>query len=86
MQAPIVAGMHEPDAVEDGDAALREMLVLVAEHTSDPANEAVADFLATMRPLAEWSPDERDALVQTCGYIISLGRMGRELEQLNPPD
>jgi hypothetical protein len=79
--------MQEPDADANGDAAFRQMLALAAEQTNDPVKkQAIADFLATLRPIAEWSPDERDVLVQTCRYIISLGRMGRALEQLNPPD
>jgi hypothetical protein len=67
-----------------GDAALQELLTSIAEHTHDPAKKAfVANFLLTLRPLAEWSQREFDVLTQTCGYVISLARMGRELGKLN---
>jgi hypothetical protein len=73
--------MHDPDA---GDAALQELLASIAEDTHDPARKAfVTNCLLTMRPLAEWSQPELDVLTDTCGYVISLARMGRELDKLN---
>ena len=66
-----------------GDAALRQLLVAVAESTADPVRkERVLNFLTGMPPLAEWPSDERDMLKQTCAYVTSLARMSREMEQL----
>ena len=83
-RSPTVSRMQNPDTVDDGDASLQELLASVAEDVHDPAKKAlVADFLLTMRPLAEWSTAELDVLTQTCGYVISLARMSRELDKLN---
>jgi hypothetical protein len=80
-----VGPMDDPDAV-DGDVALRQMLALAAEQTDDPRKkQAIADFQLTLRPLQEWSPEERELLIQTCSYLVSLGRMGREIDQLLNP-
>jgi hypothetical protein len=76
--------MHDQDSVDPGDAALQELLTLVAEQIGDPDKKvAVLDFLISMPPLAEWSTDERGMLRGTCGYIISLARMSRELDGLH---
>jgi hypothetical protein len=79
--------VQDPHAVDDGDAALQQMLALTAEQTTDPhKKQAIADFQLTLRPLAEWSREEREVLMQTRSYIISLARLGREIEQLTGPD
>lgn len=66
-----------------GDAALRELLVTVAERTADPVRKKrVLDFLTDMPPLAQWPSEEQDMLKQTCAYVTSLARMSRELAHL----
>lgn len=81
--SPTLCRVQNPDIPDPGDAALRQLLASIAERTDDPAKkEFVLDFLHTMKPLAEWSRPERDILAQTCGYVISLARMSRELETL----
>jgi hypothetical protein len=85
--ASTVGRVQDPHAVDDGDEALQQMLALAAEYTTDPLKkQAIADFQLTLRPLAERSREEREALIQTCSYIMSLGRLGREIEQLAGPD
>jgi hypothetical protein len=73
------------DAVDPGDAALQELLASMAEYTQDfERRDRLLDHLLTMPPLVEWSPDALDKLRETCRYIISLARLGRELERLTP--
>lgn len=85
--SPTVGHVQDSDAADDGDAALQRMLAFAAAHTTDPhKKQAIADFQRTLRPLAEWSHEEREPLIQTCSYIISLGRLGREIAQLTGPD
>ncbi|RUP04845.1 MAG: hypothetical protein EKK34_10750 [Mycobacterium sp.] len=76
--------MNGEDVVDPGHAALQQLLASVAEHTLDPANrDALISYLTTMPPVAEWSAAEREVVSETCVYIISLARMGRELADLN---
>jgi hypothetical protein len=82
--APIVLQMHAQDVVDPGDAALQELLTNIAERTRDPARrDKLLNFLITMPPLVEWSAEELEMLTETCAYIRSLARLGRELEVLN---
>lgn len=81
--APTVLQMNGEDVVDPCHAALQQMLASVAEHTLDPAKrDALLSYLTTMPPLAEWSAAEREVVSETCVYIISLARMGRELAEL----
>lgn len=83
---PRVLQVQSDDVIDPGDAALHEFLALVAEQTNDPARrDQVIDFLMTMPPLAQWSAQERDILTETCGYVISLARLRRELDELDDP-
>jgi hypothetical protein len=82
--APIVLQMHAKDVVDPGDEALQELLANIAERTRDPARrDKLLNFLLTMPPLVEWSAEELEMLTETCAYIRSLVRLGRELEVLN---
>lgn len=79
----IVRRMNDWDAIDSGDAALRELLATAAEHTVNPNHrKLLLDFLIDMPPLTEWSEMDRGMLTQTCAYITSLARLNRELEQL----
>jgi hypothetical protein len=82
--APTVLRMQDQDFVDPGDAAPQELLASAAEPTRDPARrDRLLNFLLTMPPLVEWSAEELEMLTETCAYIRSLARLGRELEVLN---
>jgi hypothetical protein len=75
--------MESDDLVDPGDAALRALLASMAERTHDAERrERLLDSVLTVPPLADWPSDSLDALRETCAYIISLGRLRRELRQL----
>jgi hypothetical protein len=75
--------MKPGDLVDPGDAALRALLASMAERTHDvERRDKLLDFMMTTPPLADWSTPSLEALRETCQYIISLGRLGRELRQL----
>jgi hypothetical protein len=57
------------------------------EHIPDLAKkDVVTDFLMTARPLAEWSKEELDKLLDICDYVVGRLRLDRALEQLTRPD
>jgi hypothetical protein len=57
--------MHDQDFLDPSDAALQNLLASVAERTGDPARkERLLDYLMTIPPLAEWSVDELEELVE----------------------
>ncbi|MDT5362650.1 MAG: hypothetical protein QOC69_4412 [Mycobacterium sp.] len=75
--------MKSDDRVDPGDAALQALLVRMAERSHDiERRDRLLDYTMTVPPLADWLSDLLDALRETCGYIISLGRLSRELRQL----
>jgi hypothetical protein len=78
-----VARMEPGDVVDPGDAALQALLASMAERTPDiDRRDKLLDFMMTTPPLADWPTDSLEALRETCQYVISLGRLGRELRQL----
>lgn len=84
---PTLRPMQDPDSVHPDDALLHRAFAAMVEHIRDPAQrDVVTDFLMTARPLAEWSKDELDTLLDTCTYVVSLGRMSCELHQLTQLD
>jgi hypothetical protein len=85
--APTVDAMQDSDSVDPDDAALHRAFASLVEHIPDPAKkDAVIDFLMTARPLAEWSKEELDKLLEVCTFVVSRLRMGQELDQLIGPD
>lgn len=50
----------------------------------DVRRSILNDFMLSVPPLADWPTESLDALQEACRYIISLGRLSRELSQLNP--
>jgi hypothetical protein len=78
-----VSRMESDDRVDPGDAALQALLASMAEHTDDAERrDRLLDSMMTIPPLADWPRDSLNALQETCRYVISLGRLGRELRQL----
>jgi hypothetical protein len=82
--------MQDPDSVHPDDALLHRAFASMVEHIRDPAKkDVVTDFLITARPLAEWSKEELDTLLDICTYVVSLSRMScdvHQLTQLDAPD
>jgi hypothetical protein len=61
----------------------RVLLIDVAHATSLIITYLSAARAASRSPLVEWSAEELEMLTETCAYIRSLARLGRELEVLN---
>jgi hypothetical protein len=79
--------MDTDDLVDPGDAALQALFASMAEHTDDAERrDRLLDCAMTTPPLADLPTDSLEALRQTCQYIQSLARIGRELEQLTGGD
>ena len=75
--------MESYDVVDPGDAAIQALLALTAENTDDDEKrENLLDAILTIPPLTEWPPDCLDQLRDTCKYVISLGRLSRQLRQM----
>lgn len=54
----------------------------MAEHSRDAEHrDGPLDAMMTVPPLTEWSDESREALRETCSYVISIARVGREIEQ-----
>jgi hypothetical protein len=79
--------MDPDDFVDPGDAALQELLACMAEHAHDVERRDVfLDYAMTVPPLAEWSTESLDALLETGRYIKRLARIMRELRELTGAD
>jgi hypothetical protein len=79
--------MESGDLVDPGDAALQALLASMAERTHDvERGDRLLDYRMTVPPLAVWPTDSLEALRETCQYIISLARLGRDLRQLTEID
>jgi hypothetical protein len=75
--------MKSHDIVDPGDAALQALLASMTEHSHDvERRDRRLDSTMTIPPLADCPRDSLNALQETCRYVISLGRLGRELRQL----
>lgn len=70
-----VPAMESDDIVDPGDAAIQALAALTAEHTRDEEKrDMLMDFILTAPPLAEWPPNWREILLETCRFIQHLGR------------
>jgi hypothetical protein len=71
--ASTVFGVGSDDVVDPGDAAIQSLVALTAQNThDDEKRDMLMDFVLTAPPLAEWSPDWREILLETCHFITSL--------------
>lgn len=67
--------MESDDIVDPGDAAIQALAALTAEHTPDEEKrDRLMDLMLTAPPLAEWPPDWREILLETCRLIQNVGR------------
>jgi hypothetical protein len=70
-----VPSVESDDVVDPGDAAIQALLALTAEGTDDDEKrEKLLDAILTIPPLAEWPPECREKLWETCQYIKDLSR------------
>jgi hypothetical protein len=68
-----VPRVESDDVVDPGDAVIQALLALTAENTDDDEKrEKLLDAILTIPPLAEWPPDCRQKLWDTCQFIKSL--------------
>jgi hypothetical protein len=68
-----VLNVAPDDLVDPGDAAIQALLALAAENTHDhEKRDWLIDAILTVPPLAEWPPDCREKLCETCQFIKSL--------------
>lgn len=75
--------MESADVVDPGDAAIQALLALTAANThDDEKRDSLIDGILTLPPLTEWSPESREKLLETCSFVISLGRLSRQLRQM----
>lgn len=65
--------MESDDVVDPGDAAVQGLAALTAENTrDDKRRDMLMDFILTAPPLAEWPPDWREMLIETCRFVERL--------------
>lgn len=75
--------MESDDLVHPGDAAVQALLALTADQVVDTERrDRILDAMLTVPPLTEWPNESLEALRDTCSYIISLARVGREVKRL----
>ncbi|ORJ52606.1 hypothetical protein [Mycobacterium simiae] len=80
--------MDVDDVVDPGDAAIQALAALTAEHTcNEEKRDMLMDFMLTAPPLAEWPPDWREMLLESCQFIKRLAEdLRRRDETRNAPD
>jgi hypothetical protein len=75
--------MELENDIDQADAALQALLMGMAQQTNDPRRRAkLLAFAMTAPSMADWPQDSLNALGDTCEYVMSLARLGRELRQL----
>lgn len=71
--------VESDDVVDPGDAAIQALLALTAENThDDEKRDMLIDGILTLPPLAEWPPDWREILLETCQFIKGLAEDHRQ--------
>ena len=80
-------GTHTAYITNSGDdsmsVAIQALLALTAENTDDDEKrEKLLDAILTIPPLTEWPADSVDQLRDTCKFVISLGRLSRQLREM----
>ena len=70
-----VLNVDSDDLVDPGDAAIQVLLALTAENThDDEKRDWLIDAILTVQPLAEWPPECREKLRETCQFIKGLAQ------------
>ncbi|WAC92242.1 hypothetical protein [Mycobacterium sp. Aquia_213] len=65
--------MESDDIVDPGDAAIQALLALTAGNAhDDEKRDMLIDGILTVRSLAEWPPEWREMLLETCQFIKTL--------------
>jgi hypothetical protein len=70
-----VPRVESDDVVDPGDAAIQALLALTAENTDDEEKrDRLMDYILTLPPLTEWSPEGWEKLRETCRFIKNLAQ------------
>lgn len=79
--------MESDDVVDPGDAAIQALAALTAQNThDDEKRDRLMDFILTAPPLAEWPPDWREILLETCQFIKRLAEDLRRRGEIHDGD
>ena len=79
--------MESDDVVDPGDAAIQALAALAAQNTrDDEKRDMLMDFILTAPPLAEWPPNWREILLETCRFIANLGEDLRRKDEIRDCD
>lgn len=87
MPASTVSHVESDDVVDPGDAAIQALAALAAQNTrDDEKRDMLMDFILTAPPLAEWPPNWREILLETCRFIANLGEDLRRKDEIRDCD
>lgn len=76
------ASMDSDDVVDSIDAALQELLAMMAERTDDlERHDALVDHILLIPPFREWPAESRTQLHGTCKYVVGLANELRQRQR-----